>query len=284
MTEKFDYDVFLSFSSQDEKIARSIWEMLTKRGLRVFWSDSTLKLKGGENWYDIISKSLESSRHLILLWSSKSAVSKWVKMEYQSFDSHFFDPPDRLIIPIVVRGNQHSSLPPFLRRMQALSYDSVDTEEESFEKLVLALGGKLSGKKPQSSCYLVASSGSQFSDLRKHIVDVLLELNVEPIFWETVPSQMILDAILSMIKEADFIIADITGNSPNVFMELGYAWALEKPIFLIGQKSTGNLPSNLAGHLFHQYDPQRLGELQEVIRAWVPRIVDKISKKTLGGT
>ena len=46
MTDPFEYDVFVSFSSADEQLVKPIWQELCSNGLRVFWSDSTLK-KGG---------------------------------------------------------------------------------------------------------------------------------------------------------------------------------------------------------------------------------------------
>ena len=39
----FDYDVFLSFSASDEGLVRPVWQELCLSGLRVFWSDATLK-------------------------------------------------------------------------------------------------------------------------------------------------------------------------------------------------------------------------------------------------
>lgn len=42
--------------------------------------------------------------------------------------------------------------------------------------------------------------------------------------------------IYDQIKEADVIIADLTGDNPNVFYELGYARALDKKIVLLTQQ------------------------------------------------
>ena len=81
----FDYDVFLSFASLNEGLARPLWEQLSHSGLRVFWSDETLKKNVGESWYSVISKSLKSSKHLVLLWSEEAEQSKFVELEYSRF-------------------------------------------------------------------------------------------------------------------------------------------------------------------------------------------------------
>jgi hypothetical protein len=42
--------------------------------------------------------------------------------------------------------------------------------------------------------------------------------------------------VASRITQADYLIADLTGQRANVFYELGYAHALHKPVILITQE------------------------------------------------
>jgi nucleoside 2-deoxyribosyltransferase len=51
-------------------------------------------------------------------------------------------------------------------------------------------------------------------------------------------SENILDAIRARIRAADAIIGDTTGSNPNVFYEIGYAHALERPTLLIARKGS----------------------------------------------
>jgi hypothetical protein len=46
-------------------------------------------------------------------------------------------------------------------------------------------------------------------------------------------TESILERIFANIQRARFIVADITGNNPNVFFEVGYAYALKKPDFSV---------------------------------------------------
>ncbi len=141
MPQEFEYDVFLSFATPDESTARQLWEQLTLAGLRVFWADSTLKDKVGESWYAIIQESLLRSRHCILLWTDEAKKSRFVRREYQVFDSECAHPPDRLLIPVLGPGVTEKSLPVFLRQIQ--SYFLVQEEDRS--RLIKRLGGRVGG-------------------------------------------------------------------------------------------------------------------------------------------
>jgi nucleoside 2-deoxyribosyltransferase len=55
----------------------------------------------------------------------------------------------------------------------------------------------------------------------------------------------VIDQIFDDIRRSKFCIADLTGNNPNVFAELGYALALEKPIILLTQDGFEKLPFDI---------------------------------------
>lgn len=58
---------------------------------------------------------------------------------------------------------------------------------------------------------------------------------------------MIIDDISSAIREASVVIADITPDNPNVFYEVGFAHALEKPTILLSDKKREKLPFDVSG-------------------------------------
>ena len=59
---KYNYDIFLSFSTKDTSVARKIWQQLSESDLLVFWSDTSLKKELGESWFDKVEESLEKSQ------------------------------------------------------------------------------------------------------------------------------------------------------------------------------------------------------------------------------
>ena len=82
------------------------------------------------------------------------------------------------------------------------------------------------------------------------------------------PGAVLTIAIFDAIRDADLIIADLSGQNANVLYELGFAHALRKPtILLVDIKSGTGLPSFLAGFQYILYDSANLGRLTEQVKA-----------------
>ena len=118
MAQPFEYDVFISFAKEDEQIVRPLWEALSAGGLRVFWSDVTLRDRAGDSWFDVIEASLERSRHFLLVCTAQSMRSEWVTREYRAFLGHCHRPPDRRLIPVLAPEFTIAELPLFLREIE----------------------------------------------------------------------------------------------------------------------------------------------------------------------
>lgn len=71
-------DVFLSYAREDCATAQSLADVLRARG-RSVWMDSAVQ--AGEYWDATIEAALRESRCVIVLWSSASVQSHWVRSE-----------------------------------------------------------------------------------------------------------------------------------------------------------------------------------------------------------
>jgi hypothetical protein len=89
---------------------------------------------------------------------------------------------------------------------------------------------------------------------------VLAERVDEQVYTET-----ILERIYRQIEQADFIIADMTGQNPNVFYEVGYAHAKKKLTTLI-TKDASDIPFDLKHHRHIVYG-SKLHELRKKLEA-----------------
>jgi WD40 repeat protein len=98
MPDNFLYDVFLSHSSKDKSVVRSLAERLRQDGVKV-WFDEWV-LKSDDSNPTKIEEGLERSRVLILCMSANSLGSDWAQLESGTF--RFRDPlnKERRLLPL----------------------------------------------------------------------------------------------------------------------------------------------------------------------------------------
>ncbi len=80
---RFAYDVFLSYAHQDAPWADLLYNSLINKNVRVFRDKE--RLQPGLPWEKGLVRALNSSRHLIVLWSRKARDSEWVNREVSHF-------------------------------------------------------------------------------------------------------------------------------------------------------------------------------------------------------
>jgi WD40 repeat protein len=98
MSTSYLFDVFISHSSKDKNIVRTIAERLRVDGLRVWFDES--EIRPGDSIPAKIEEGLEQSRVLVLCMSAQAFGSDWAQLEAGTF--RFRDPlnRERRFIPI----------------------------------------------------------------------------------------------------------------------------------------------------------------------------------------
>jgi adenylate cyclase len=71
-------DIFLSYTHDDLPVARRFAESFEQEGFNVWW-DQTLRL--GEAFDEATESALRAAKAVVVLWSKKSAASRWVRAE-----------------------------------------------------------------------------------------------------------------------------------------------------------------------------------------------------------
>ncbi len=133
MDDKFQYDVFLSFSGKDEERVKLLWSDLSSNGLRVFWSDKTLKESVGKSFFSVIQNALAESEHFLLCCTENAMRSSWVRLEYETFFSEFhINNKERLLILYHDNNFDRGNIPPFLKGLQTST---------NLDEIIRLLGG-----------------------------------------------------------------------------------------------------------------------------------------------
>lgn len=71
-------DIFLSYNREDQAKARLFADAFAAEGFQVWW-DTTLR--AGEAYDEVTERALREAGAVVVLWSKKSAASRWVRAE-----------------------------------------------------------------------------------------------------------------------------------------------------------------------------------------------------------
>ena len=130
-------------------------------------------------------------------------------------------------------------------------------------------------KKP--SIFAIMKFEKDFDDLYKDVlIPVCDSFDYHPVRAdECFTSSMIIQDIIREISEASIIIADITMDNPNVFYELGYAHALNKPTILLADADKRqHLPFDVSGYrtIFYSNSIAGKKEIEKNLRKYIENI------------
>jgi TolB-like protein len=78
-------DVFLSYSREDQAIARRFAQALEQEGFSVWWDQT---LTAGEAFDKVTEQALQNARAVVVLWSKHSVDSRWVRAEAAQADEN----------------------------------------------------------------------------------------------------------------------------------------------------------------------------------------------------
>ncbi len=71
-------DIFLSYANEDRETARAVAGLLESAGCTVWWDR---RIPAGRTWRSMIEEALRDMRCMVVLWSTHSVDSDWVKEE-----------------------------------------------------------------------------------------------------------------------------------------------------------------------------------------------------------
>ncbi len=86
-------DIFVSYSRDDQAVARRYADAFAAAGLDVWW-DATLR--SGEAYDEVTENALRTAKAVVVLWSKKSVTSRWVRSEATLADRN------KTLIPVMI--------------------------------------------------------------------------------------------------------------------------------------------------------------------------------------
>ena len=97
-------------------------------------------------------------------------------------------------------------------------------------------------------------------DRDKRVLAMLRNLlENEPYYWEVVSpeeatkDEVLFENVVSQIQSSQIVIAEISSHNPNVLLETGIAFGMNKKVLLLAEEKA-TIPSDLKGHLLFYYN------------------------------
>ncbi len=125
--EKLPQRVFLSHTWKDKKIARKIAKELTDLGIGVWLDEAEIKI--GDSLVQKIREGIDTVEYLIVLLSSASVASEWVKKEVDIAMNQEIEGKQVKVLPILL---ENCDLPGFLKG----KFYADLTKKSNFEKVI----------------------------------------------------------------------------------------------------------------------------------------------------
>lgn len=132
----------------------------------------------------------------------------------------------------------------------------------SGENEIIVKDFKVEKRKPKA--FVVMQFSDEYNELYNEVIKPVckefgLDCERADDYYTT---NMIIQDIISSITSASVVVAEITPDNPNVFYEVGYSHAINKPTILLCDKKRNKLPFDVSGFRTLFYDNSIAGKTQ----------------------
>jgi hypothetical protein len=117
--------------------------------------------------------------------------------------------------------------------------------------------------------FVALPSRTTSSPLASVIQSTLEEFGVKVMSAQSLPDSSASFGIQQMLREADFVIADITGANANIMVEVGIALGMGKRLLLLSQSRSSGLPSDLVAMQVAVYQPEDVDSVRKYLMLWL---------------
>jgi hypothetical protein len=138
----------------------------------------------------------------------------------------------------------------------------------------------------QMKCFVIMPFTKPYLTIFENSVSAILrdEFKIKVIKADDIfrPGALV-NKIHDLIREASFLIADISEKNPNVYYEVGFASALAKPVVFITKDKT-TVPFDVAHlpYIEYEYTPPGMDDFEKRLRSVTRDLLDTIRTRSLG--
>jgi hypothetical protein len=157
-------DIFISYSRQDRHTAEQFAASLEEEGFVVWWDDA---IHSGETFDEVIEEELRAAKAVVVLWSPRSVISRWVRAEATIADRR------RRLVPAIIEPCDKPIIFELTQTVDLSHWqgDNSDRAWRIFVKDLCRMTGKIEPSGPSAAAAAAAApmpppAPSSFTQLR----------------------------------------------------------------------------------------------------------------------
>ncbi len=120
-------DIFISYNREDMTVAKCFQRGLEQEGLSVWWDQS---LQAGEAYDEVTEAALRGAKAVVVLWSPRSVVSRWVRAEATLADRA------KTLLPILIEPCERPIMFELTQTTELIGWNG-DLADPAWRRLVL---------------------------------------------------------------------------------------------------------------------------------------------------
>jgi len=128
------FDLFVSYSHQDQDWVENLVQRLTHDGFTVFRDEESIEY--GHNIHQSLEKAVQQSLRIVFVVSPSSLKSRWVRFETGLVFREVHLHGSSKLIPVL---HQRSELPPSLAAIKSVDFASEEVFDIAYDRLLRAL-------------------------------------------------------------------------------------------------------------------------------------------------
>lgn len=134
-------DIFLSYNREDQSKAKTIAKALADEGFDVWWDTV---LRAGQTYDEVTERQLHDARAVVVLWSSRSVKSKWVRAEATLGDRK------SALIPVMIEPCDRPIMFELIQTADLVGWEG-DTSSPAWQAFVADVREHVSRKTPAAA-------------------------------------------------------------------------------------------------------------------------------------
>ncbi len=147
-------DIFISYNREDQPLALIYKQAFESAGLDVWWDQT---LRSGEAYDEVTEAALRAAKAVVVLWSGRSVLSRWVRAEATIADRN------KTLVPVMVEACERPIMFELVQTADLIGWNG-ESEDLAWRAFLSDVRHFIDGSHPQQAGNFAAPSSGDLPD------------------------------------------------------------------------------------------------------------------------